>query len=80
MWFSQKGRIMTQGQTTDCIHHWLLGEPHYGKVDGVCRRCGAQRTFPSGLEFQDAIPDYAELSAEPEISVGNSLQEEHVLA
>ena len=35
---------------TTCIHHWLLGEPLDGGIHGVCRRCGAQRTYPNGLE------------------------------
>ena len=54
---------MAQLQATPCIHRWVLGEPHHGKVEGACRRCGARRTYPSGLEFPEAIPDYEELTA-----------------
>ena len=46
---------------THCIHRWVLGEPHRGRIRGVCRRCGARRSYPSGLEFQEAVTDYEEL-------------------
>ncbi len=53
-------------QTSSCTHHWILGAPQFGTVEGACRRCGASRTYPSGLELPEAIPDYDELSAGPE--------------
>ncbi len=55
---------MVQPQTTQCVHRWLLGEPNYGAVRGICRRCGARRTYPSGLETPETLPDYAELTAD----------------
>jgi hypothetical protein len=48
---------------TPCTHHWILSEPDMGSVEGVCRRCGAQRTYPSSLEVPEANPDHAELDA-----------------
>lgn len=53
-------------QTSSCTHHWILGAPHYGTVEGACRRCGASRTYPAGLELPEAVPDYDELADGPE--------------
>jgi hypothetical protein len=36
----------------DCRHHWLLGQPSQGIVQGKCRKCGAQR------EYQAFMDDY----------------------
>ena len=36
-----------------CQHHWLLGQPENGSVSGVCRSCGATRSFPAYLEAYD---------------------------
>lgn len=44
-----------------CIHRWVLGEPTLETVSGVCRRCGARRTYPSALEHTGAVTDYEEL-------------------
>ena len=44
-----------------CTHRWVLGEPTMSTVSGVCRYCGAHRTYPSVLELHQATPDYAEL-------------------
>lgn len=52
---------MEQPRTTACIHRWVLGEPTWESVPGVCRRCGAQRNYPSGLEIAEAVTDYQEL-------------------
>ena len=54
---------METHQSTPCVHRWVLGEPRRGSIRGVCRRCGARRTYPSGLEFPEAVPDYQELDA-----------------
>lgn len=32
-------------QTTDCAHHWMLPAPAGGASVGVCKICGAERTF-----------------------------------
>ena len=44
-----------------CTHRWILGEPTLNSVSGVCRNCGAHRTYPSVLELRQTTPDYAEL-------------------
>lgn len=46
---------------TACVHHWILSEPQLRTVKGVCRRCGARRSYPSGLEFPDAFVHHEEL-------------------
>lgn len=33
--------------TETCIHYWDLGTPYDWVVRGVCRKCGAEREFPS---------------------------------
>ena len=55
---------MVQPQATKCVHRWLLGEPNYGAVRGICRRCGARRTYRSDLETPETLPDFAELTAD----------------
>ena len=44
-----------------CTHRWVLGEPTMSTVPGVCRKCGAQRNYPSVLDLRQTTPDYAEL-------------------
>ena len=63
-----------------CTHHWILGAPHLGTVEGACRRCGASRTYPSGLEMPEAVPDYDELAAGPEAFAEMVTQEERPVA
>lgn len=68
-------------QTGLCTHHWILGAPHYGTVVGACRRCDASRTYPSGLEMPEAVPDYDELAAGPEAFAEQmATREEHPVA
>ena len=33
-----------------CRHHWRLTSPSGPTVRGVCRRCGAERDFPTTTE------------------------------
>ncbi len=35
---------------TDCCHHWPLSAPMAGGVNGTCRKCGAERHFPSAVD------------------------------
>lgn len=49
-------------KTKACVHRWILGEPTMQSVPGVCRRCGAQRSYPSGIEIPEAVPEYTELN------------------
>ena len=51
---------MEDQRSTACTHHWILGEAHMASVEGVCRRCGARRTYPSGIELSDTVPQYGE--------------------
>ena len=46
---------------TSCVHHWVLTEPSARKILGVCRRCGARKSYPCGIELPEAFPDYEEL-------------------
>ena len=48
-------------QSNSCTHRWMLGEPNMQTVHGVCRRCGAQRSYPSGLEITEAVTEFEEL-------------------
>lgn len=69
---------MAQRQASPCIHWWLLSEPRNGGIDGICRRCGAQRIYPSGLEVPETIPDYEELTtARPALPAETASTEEH---
>jgi len=49
-------------ETKACVHRWILGEPTMQSVPGVCRRCGAQRSYPSGIEIPEAVPENKELN------------------
>ena len=52
---------MAQLGARPCTHRWVLGEPTLDSVQGICRRCGARRSYPAGLEYYEAAVDYAEL-------------------
>ena len=52
---------MEEQQMPPCTHRWVLGEPRRGTIKGVCRRCGARRTYPSGLELPEAPPEAEEM-------------------
>ncbi len=67
---------MERHQSTLCVHRWVLGEPRKGSIRGVCRRCGARRSFPSGLEFPEAVRDYVELNASLAVSAAATLSAE----
>ena len=68
-------------QSTLCVHRWILSEPRMSSIKGVCRHCGARRTYPSGLEFPEAVPDYEELDAGlPAFAASASHAERYTLA
>lgn len=46
-----------------CVHHWLLGEPASGVIEGSCQRCGEQRQYSAALESTQRFDDYRELTA-----------------
>jgi len=33
-----------------CVHHWDLGAPRGSTVHAKCRKCGAERDYPSTVE------------------------------
>ncbi len=37
----------------ECIHHWDLAAPYRGTVHGICRKCEAEKDYPSGLFAED---------------------------
>ena len=39
--------------STTCAHHWILGQPRAGLIDGTCRKCGALRAYPAVLDDLD---------------------------
>lgn len=45
-----------------CVHHWILGEPTNGTVDGRCKRCGASRAFSGTPEGTFRFDDFRELT------------------
>lgn len=46
--------------TKQCTHRWVLGQPGLGGINGICRRCGASRLYPSTLDLYEHTPDYDE--------------------
>lgn len=45
-----------------CVHHWVLGDPAHGVVDGRCKRCGATRAFSGTPEGTFRFDDFRELT------------------
>jgi hypothetical protein len=43
--------------STSCAHHWVLGQPQAGTIDGTCRKCGAVRIYPAVLDDIDPGAD-----------------------
>jgi hypothetical protein len=79
--------VVEQGQPGGCVHRWVLGEPHLGFVKGACRRCGAQRAFPAGLEVpapapegeEEPVVDLADLADLPALASAVSSLNKHAL-
>src|SRR5439155_17459536 len=36
-----------------CRHHWILGAPVDGTVQGRCKKCGESRTYPAVIDDYD---------------------------
>ena len=71
---------MVRQEAIQCVHRWVLSDPHRGSVRGLCRRCGASRNYPSGLQPPETVPDYDELAdGPPGLAVEAIPAEEHVL-
>lgn len=73
---------MAEDQESGCIHRWALGEPEATGIQGVCRRCGASRTYPLGpVEVPELPPqDDAETTTHSTLVVEAPALEENVLA
>jgi hypothetical protein len=46
-------RTEETAMSTVCAHHWVLGQPRAGSIDGTCRKCGAVRVYPAVLDDLD---------------------------
>jgi len=42
---------VVQAQDLTCVHRWILSEPSKGSISGTCRRCGAHKRYPAGIEL-----------------------------
>jgi len=62
-------------RTATCTHRWVLGEPARGGIQGTCRRCGASRIYPSGLEPAEGSAGFVFVEEEPEVSIPELVQE-----
>jgi hypothetical protein len=67
-----------------CVHRWILSEPSRGSVNGTCRRCGAQRSYPAGIQLPPP-PEEPEEEEEvvvlegPALAASIASMERHVL-
>lgn len=43
-----------------CRHHWLLGSPREGQIEGRCKKCGEIRTYPAVIDDYDHGDDDSE--------------------
>ena len=34
-----------------CVHHWICGDASGGIVGAACKKCGVERTFSAGNNF-----------------------------
>ena len=66
---------MSDKQTRTCVHFWRLESPTAGvaKVRGVCRLCGATRTWLAGLSIRDWEEDPWQESEKAAKAVGRAV-------
>jgi hypothetical protein len=38
--------------TSECEHHWMIGEPNGPVSKGVCKRCGTQKEFRNSVDLE----------------------------
>ncbi len=76
-----KPAIDQHQQTGACVHHWVLGEPQLGLIEGHCRRCGAARSFPATVEVPPPAPEGEEepVLDTPALAAAVSSLQKHVL-
>jgi hypothetical protein len=55
-------RVVDESHANGCVHHWVLTDPSNGVIPGVCKRCGAERGFPTNPEGVERFDDYRELT------------------
>jgi hypothetical protein len=48
---------------TECVHHYVLGDPDGGRVAGKCRDCGAARIWKSA--YDPSVPFNMNLTRDP---------------
>ena len=64
-----------------CTHHWVLSEPQPRSIQGVCRRCGAHKRYPSVLELPESFSDAPEVDLNvPALAMAAKATEEEALA
>jgi hypothetical protein len=54
-----------------CTHHWDLGTPRSGIVHGKCRKCGAEKDYPSNVDFKFSITRRRNRVTESQTANGN---------
>jgi hypothetical protein len=47
---TQKTDKQTKKQQASCVHHWRIEAPNGRESEGVCKRCGATRSFANSTE------------------------------
>ena len=55
-------RVIEQDEASRCVHHWILADPTDGVIPGICKRCGANRGFPTNPEGVERFDDYREIT------------------
>ena len=72
---------MAQDHNGSCIHRWILSDPSRGSIKGNCRRCGAQRSYPAGIDLPPP-PEEEEEEVEldlPALAASIASMERHAL-
>lgn len=47
------GGVVTRKKKPCTAHHWLCGQTVDGVTEGVCKVCGAKRTFVNSYDYRD---------------------------
>jgi hypothetical protein len=47
-----KLRLDDRAEAAACQHRWVIEPPNGVMAIGWCRRCGAEKYFPTALEFE----------------------------
>ena len=75
---------MVQTHELTCVHRWILSQPSRGSISGNCRRCGAKKSYPAGIELppppQEGEPGEEEVEMDLEtLAASIASMERHVL-